>query len=73
MLLGIGMGAGALAVPELLSEIASRGIRGSLVISWQTLDALGTRLGLAANLIVLDSWRRMAAASFTSLFGKSMV
>ncbi|KAI9765994.1 MAG: hypothetical protein M1840_007001 [Geoglossum simile] len=64
VLLGIGMGAKASVVPVLLSEIAPRGIRGSLVISWQTLDALGVCLGFAANLVVYDSWRAMVAAAF---------
>lgn len=58
------MGAKASVVPVLLSEIAPRGIRGSLVISWQTLDALGICLGFAANLIAFPSWRRMVAAAF---------
>ncbi|KAF2839531.1 MFS general substrate transporter [Patellaria atrata CBS 101060] len=64
ILLGFGMGAKASVVPIFASETAPRATRGSLVISWQLMDAFGIFLGFAANIVVYDSWRKMVAAAF---------
>ena len=61
---GIGMGAKASVTPIFLAETAPTAIRGTLLTSWQALDAFGIMLGFAANLAVHSSWRKQMAAAF---------
>ncbi|KAL9114677.1 MAG: hypothetical protein Q9227_001355 [Pyrenula ochraceoflavens] len=61
---GIGMGAKASITPIFLAETATTAIRGTLLTSWQALDAFGIMLGFAANLAVHGDWRKQMASAF---------
>jgi MFS family permease len=61
---GIGMGAKASITPIFIAETAATPIRGTLLTSWQAMDAFGIMLGFAANLIVSSDWRKQMAAAF---------
>ncbi|KXT03909.1 hypothetical protein AC578_9307 [Pseudocercospora eumusae] len=67
VILGIGMGLKASVVPVFAAELAPAHIRGSLVMNWQIMDALGIFLGFTANLAVSqtgqDAWRWQTASS----------
>jgi hypothetical protein len=66
-ILGIGMGLKASVVPVFAAEVAPAHIRGSLVMNWQLMDALGICMGFTANLVVSktgpDAWRWQTASS----------
>lgn len=66
-ILGIGMGLKASVVPVFAAEVSPPHIRGSLVMNWQIMDALGIFLGFTANLAVSrigeDAWRWQTASS----------
>ncbi|KAF7185031.1 putative polyol transporter 6 [Pseudocercospora fuligena] len=67
VILGIGMGLKASVVPVFAAEVAPAHVRGSLVMNWQIMDALGIFLGFTANLAVSktgeDAWRWQTASS----------
>nr|POF26310.1 myo-inositol transporter 2 [Quercus suber] len=67
VLLGIGMGSKASVTPVFAAEIAPGHLRGSLVMNWQSFDAIGIFLGYTANVIVAGvgrtAWRWQIASS----------